>query len=285
MRGSETPSASPSVGSTFGPFRLDQLLGEGGSGVVFKATFLPDGSVCALKVLKTRVADDPVVLKRFEHEVRVATHVRHERLVPLLASGMFDGVPYLTQRLLPGPTLRQLIDANGRLSLPEICALVTDIASALGALHARDLVHRDVKPSNIIYDEEGQALLTDFGLSRGAAYTVLTAPGRVLGTLDYMAPEVIRGEPAGPASDIYALGCVVFEAARGEPPFARRSVFQVGLAHLEEEPADPLEGRGDAPAYLASAIRSALAKDPAGRPASASAYAGLIGVAAAETEG
>ena len=117
--------------------------------------------------------------------------------------------------------------------------MVGDVAAGLDALHRGGIVHRDVKPSNVMLREDGSAALTDFGLAKGAAYTVLTRPGQVLGTLDYLAPELVRGGEATPASDIYALGCVAFECLAGRPPFADRSLFGVGTAHLEDEPPDP----------------------------------------------
>ncbi len=152
--------------------------------------------------------------------------------------------------------------------------LITEIAGALSAVHAAGLVHRDVKPSNIILrEDDGSAALSDFGLAKGAGYTQLTRPGQIVGTLDYLAPERIMGEEATPASDVYALGCVAFECFSGQPPFAGRGPLQVGMAHLEETPPDPFEGRDDA---LCSAVLTPLAKDPAERPIPASAYADLL---------
>ena len=136
-------------------------------------------------------------------------------------------------------------------------------------------MHRDVKPSNIMLREDGSAALTDFGLAKGAAYTVLTRPGQVLGTLDYLAPELVRGEAATPASDVYALGCVAFECLAGTPPFADRSLFGVGTAHLEDDPPDP-----PAPADVARVLLRALEKEPAARPPTATMYAHLLRAAA-----
>ena len=124
---------------------------------------------------------------------------------------------------------------------------MAEIASALDALHAAGLVHRDVKPSNILLDEERGALLTDFGLAKRRDYSMLTAPGQMLGTLDYIAPEMLRGEEPGPSADLYALGCVVFECLAGKPPFGGLSMFEVGMAHLGDVPPDPCAERGDAP--------------------------------------
>ena len=141
-------------------------------------------------------------------------------------------------------------------------------------------MHRDIKTSNILLDEQGTALLTDFGLAKGRAYTALTKPGQVLGTLDYLAPELIRGEQATAASDIYAFGCVVYECVAGKPPFGHKTVFEVGVAHLEEEPADPGAGRRDWSPALSRPVLQALAKDPALRPPTATAFATMLQVAA-----
>ena len=125
--------------------------------------------------------------------------------------------------------------------------LAAEVGAGLDALHERGIVHRDVKPANILLDADGMAVLGDFGLAKGRAWTVLTRPGQVLGTLDYLAPELIRGEPAGPMSGLYALGCVLYECVAGAPPFAGRGILRIGMAHLEEEPGDPAAGRADIP--------------------------------------
>jgi len=163
---------------------------------------------------------------------------------------------------------------SSSLGLEELLRLVAEIGGGLDALHRQGIVHRDLKPSNILLRADGSAALTDFGLAKGPAYTVLTRPGQVLGTLDYLAPELVRGEGATPASDIYALGCVAFECLAGRPPLADRSLFGVGAAHLEDEPPDP-----PAPPEVAWALRRALAKNPAARPPTATAYAHLLRVA------
>ncbi len=150
------------------------------------------------------------------------------------------------------------------------------MASALDAVHAAGLVHRDVKPSNVLLDDGGGALLSDFGLAKHRDASVLTRPGQLLGTLDYLPPEVLRGAEPGPPADVYSLGCVAFECLAGHPPFAGRSVFEVGMAHLETQPADPVAGRPGASAGLGTAVVRALEKDPARRPAPAGAYGRLL---------
>jgi serine/threonine-protein kinase len=137
-----------------------------------------------------------------------------------------------------------------------------------------------VKPSNILVDDTGRALLTDFGSAKGAAYTALTSMGQVLGTLDYMAPELIKGSPATASSDIYALACVVFECIAGRSPFGHKSVLQVGLAHMDEEPPDPCADRPELPRSLSWAVLQGLAKDPAKRPQTATAYTNMLSMSA-----
>ena len=269
-------------GDVVGAFRLEAPIGEGGMGVVFRAVREPEGEVVALKLLRRELSHDDTYRKRFIHEARAATAVRNDHLVPILDAGDADGWSYLAVAYVDGPSLDQRIKADGPLPVEDVSRLTAHVADGLDALHRRDLVHRDVKPSNIMLDADGRAKVTDFGLAKGRAFTVLTKPGQVMGTLDYLAPELIRGKPATPASDIYALGCVVFECVAGRAPFADRPVLRVGLAHIEEEPPDPaaVAGRSDLPSGIGWATLRALEKDPAKRPPTATAYAQMISTAA-----
>ncbi len=267
-------------GGHLGPFRLESVLGEGGMGIVFLAVREEDGQRVALKVLKRELTHDETYRKRFVHEARAAGEVRNKHLVPVLDAGEADGRSYLAVDYVSGRTLEQRIEAESKLPIADTTQITSEVAAGLDALHNNELVHRDIKPSNIMLDEQGTALLTDFGLAKGRAYTVLTKPGQVMGTLDYLAPELIKGLPATPASDVYALGCVVFECLAGKAPFAEKSVFQVGIAHLEEEPPDPAAGRDDVPEGLSWAVLRALEKDPADRPPTATAYAQMISLSA-----
>jgi serine/threonine-protein kinase len=267
-----TPQRELEPGDAFGPYRLDGLLGEGGMGLVFKARREDDGEVVALKVMKAALVEDPVYTRRFLHEARSAAEVRHSGLVPILDSGTLDGRPFLAAAYVAGRTLEDRIRSDGVLSVDELLALADQIAAGLAALHEHGLVHRDVKSANILLGDDGTAALTDFGLAKGRAYTVLTRPGQVLGTLEYLAPELIRGDPATPASDVYAFGCVLFECAAARTPFGDRTGLQVGMAHLADDPPDPGAARTDWSPALSAALLEALAKEPAERPAPA-AYA------------
>ena len=262
--------------TVIGGYRLEHKLGEGAMGVVYLASPVAGGDPVAIKVLKRDLAVDDVYRHRFEHEVRAARGVSHPAVVPVLDAGEDGERHYLVMAYFPGRTLRQRITDEGPFEPDALVAMISQIAGALDALHAAGLIHRDVKPSNILIDDGGTAALTDFGIARGHAYTVLTRPGQVLGTLDYMAPEIIRGDAASTSSDIYALGCVCYECATGEAPFAHKSAFQVGVAHLSESPPDPRERRPDLPPGLSRAILKALLKEPDRRPATCLAYADLL---------
>jgi serine/threonine-protein kinase len=267
------------TGQILGPYRLERTLGEGAVGTVYRAVRIADGQVVAIKVLKEKLAADDVFRRRFAHEARAAQEVRHKHLVQILDTGEADGRPYLAVAFIGGGTLEDRL-ATGPLPLDDILRLAAGVGAGLDALHAGGLVHRDIKPSNVMLTEEGSALLTDFGLAKGPAYTVLTRPGQVVGTLDYLAPELIKGEEASPATDLYALGCLVYECVAGEPPFAGKGVLEIGMAHLDQEPPDPLRNRPDLPAGLTWALRQALAKEPNDRPPTATAFANMLSVSA-----
>lgn len=263
-----------------GPYRLEAVLGEGAMGLVYRGVREPDGETVALKVLKRALSRDEVYRQRFEREARVARQVRHTHLVPVLDAGDDSGAHYLAMAYVEGVSLEERIEREGQLPVEESVRIVAELASGLDALHAEGLVHRDVKPSNVMLDRNGTAVLTDFGLARGRAFTVLTRPGQVMGTLDYLAPELISGTAATPASDIYALGCVAYECVTSGPPFGGRAMFEVAVAHVEEEPPDPASGRPEVPSALAWGLLQALQKNPERRPTTARAYARMLEVGA-----
>jgi serine/threonine-protein kinase len=275
----ESPGRELEPGETLGPYRLEELLGEGGMGLVFKAVRESDGEVVALKVMRFELIDDPVFGRRFEQEARAAAEVTEPHLVPVLEAGQAEGRRFLASKYIAGGTLEDLLD-DGPLALSDTARWAQDVGAGLNALHEAGIVHRDLKPSNIIIDPEGTAMLTDFGLAKGRAYTVLTKPGQVMGTLDYLAPELIKGSPASPATDIYALGCTIYECVAGQAPFRDKQGIQVGLAHVAEPPPELSRFRDDIPPGFAAAVLSALAKDPADRPATAVEYGRRLAEAA-----
>jgi serine/threonine-protein kinase len=267
-------------GDALGGYRLEDRLGEGGMGLVFRAVREADGEVVALKVTKLAFADDEDYRRRFVHEARAAADVHHPNLVPILDAGDADGREFIAVQYVEGPTLQESIEREGVLDVEQLVDVARGLGGGLDALHERGIVHRDIKASNVLF-ANGVPLLTDFGLAKGPSYTVLTKPGQVLGTLEYLAPELIRGEPATAASDVYAFGCLLYQCVAGRTPFGDRSLFAVGIAHLDEDPADPAAGRAPWPEGLSAALLAARRKDAADRPASAGAYAALVERAAA----
>jgi serine/threonine-protein kinase len=251
-------------------------------GLVFKAHRDGDDRPVALKVLKRQLSGDFIFQQRFKQEARAAAEVHDRYLVAILESAESDGRHYIASDYVDGGSLTDRVAATGPLPVADVVRVVTEVATGLDALHEAGVMHRDIKPSNVLFDSDGTAMLTDFGLAKGRAYTVLTRPGQVMGTLDYLAPELIRGKPATPATDIYALGCVAFECVVGRAPFGDKSAFQVGLAHLDEPPPDPGAERPDLPAGFAAAVLRALEKDPEQRPATAGEYASLLRTASGE---
>ena len=263
-------------GDALGGYRLESVLGEGGMGLVFRATRAADGREVALKVLKLDLADDLLFQHRFRQEARAAAEVHEPHLVPIIEASEADGRHYLAVDYVTGGSLTAKIADSGTFAGDDVVRVVSEVAAGLDALHEAGIVHRDIKPQNILFSADGTAMLTDFGLAKGRAYTVLTRPGQVMGTLDYLAPELIKGEPATPFTDVYALGCVAFECVLGRAPFADKTLFQVGLAHLEEPPPDPCADRAELGPGFSAAVLSALEKSPGERPQSAGAYADVL---------
>lgn len=263
---------------TVGRFHLEELLGEGATGKVWRAA-APGGTTVALKVLRPELTQDEVFRRRFVHEARAAREVEHPHLVNVLDAGEVNGLLFTVMEFLEGDSLSARLRNDAPMAVEELVRIVGNIGSGLDELHKHGIVHRDVKPSNIILTARG-ATLTDFGLAKGRAYTVLTKPGQMIGTLDYMAPEIIKGEEATAASDVYALACVAFECLCGAAPFADRGVFQVGMAHLVDEPPNPVDIRSDVPEGIGWSVLQGLAKDPARRPPTATAFANLLRLAA-----
>jgi serine/threonine-protein kinase len=273
-----TTSRELESGDRLGEYRLESLLGEGGMGLVFKAVGA-DGKVVALKVLRRELGEDEVFKERFSQEARAAAEVHHPNLLPIYDAGEAEGRNYLIVRYAEGGSLDDRIRESGALKVDATITLAEQLAGGLDALHDAGLVHRDVKASNVVFDAEGNGMLTDFGLAKGRAYTILTRPGQVLGTAEYLAPELVRGERATPASDIYGLGCMVCECLTGKTPFSDKTLAQIVIAHLDEQPPDPSLERPEIGPDLGAATLIALAKDPARRPESAGAYAALLSAA------
>ena len=253
------------AGDRFASFVIEGVIGRGGMGVVYRArreTGLSD-RVVALKVIRPELATDDRFLARFRDEARRAASLEHPSIVPVYEADEHEGVPFIAMRLIQGRDLHALVQARGPLEPAAIVRIAEQIGSALDTAHASSLVHRDVKPQNVLIDEHQRAYLTDFGLVRTLdATSGHTAAGSVVGTLAYMAPEQLQGDRAVDGrADQYALACTLYEAACGAPPFARETDVQLVMAHRLEEPPS-LSSFSLEAALLDRPLGRALAKDP-----------------------
>jgi ABC-type branched-subunit amino acid transport system substrate-binding protein len=249
-------------GTTFAGYRIDELLGRGGMGVVYLAEDLSLERPVALKLIAPELAEDEHFRARFLRESRLAASLDHPSVVPVHEAGDEDGQLYLAMRYVEGTDLRTLLDREGTLAPERALAVLGQIADALDAAHRRALVHRDVKPGNVLLDEDGHAYLSDFGITKQLGGDS-TDTGRVVGTLDYLAPEQIRGEPVDGRTDAYALACVLYECLAGAPPFRRQTEAETLWAHMQDEHAT-LRDHPD----LDPVLRRALAKEKEDRYAS-----------------
>jgi serine/threonine kinase PknH len=265
-------------------YRLQRLLGEGACGFVFEADDGRGGSV-ALKILRPELANDATLRARFRREARLAQEIRSPHVAPILELGEAQGLTFLVLPLYPGGSLAARLRAHGPLGAGDTAGLAAQLARGLDELHDHGIVHRDVKPSNVLFAADGTAALSDFGLARASDSTRLTLDGQLLGTPHYLAPELIEGLEATPQSDLYALGCVLYECVAGTPPFAARRLTELGFAHLAEPAPDPRERCPELSADFALALLTALDKDPAARPTTATALARMLHVARSAAPG
>ena len=235
-------------------------------GVVYLAID-PSGRKVALKVLRDDVAIDPIYRERFRREGRMLAALNHPHVIPILGMGEIDGQLYIATRLTSS-TLKDLITA-GPISVDDAVTILAAVADALDAAHAAGVIHRDIKPANVLLDPGPRVYLTDFGLARDPTGFALTAPGQVLGTIDYMAPELLEGVRIGPATDIYALACLAVEVLTGQVPFPRDNDAATTYAHVMGEPPSVSERRPELPVALDDVIAAGMAKSPDDRPATA----------------
>jgi serine/threonine-protein kinase len=270
----------PVPGDAVGSYKLESQLGEGGMGRVFKAQG-PNGTV-ALKLVKSEMATDDTFLKRFRREAEVAQRIDHPNVVNVVETGEHEGLPWAAQQFISGGSLEERVDKWGALDLHQVIAIFMPIAGGLDVLHQNGLIHRDLKPGNILVDEHGTPFIADFGLAKDHQNqgTVLTRPGQALGSMDYMAPEQIRGETVGAPTDVYALACMMFELLTGQVPFADRIGMRIMWAHLQDEPPHPSDLNPALPRQVGDAILKGLVKDPAERPQSATEFMRAVEVAA-----
>jgi Protein kinase domain len=262
------------LGSEFVGYRIDELIGRGGMGVVYRAYDLRLKRTVALKLMAPELALDQSFRERFSREAELAMSLEHPNVVPIHDAGDIDGRLYLAMRDVQGTDLRALLRAEGALDPARALAVCGAVASALDAAHAKGLVHRDVKPSNVLLDASGHVYLADFGLTRrldeqgGAA-----GDGRSVGTPAYVAPEQIEGGQVDGRADVYSLGCLLYECLTGQTPFAG-SRLEVAWAHLEQDPPSASARRPDLPEAIDAVIGKAMAKEPGDRyPSCAAAIA------------
>jgi hypothetical protein len=273
-------TADPLVGTEVAGYAIESVLGRGGMGIVYVAHQRSPERRVALKLVNPSVADDGSFRERFLREAKAAAAIEHPHILPVYGSGDADGVLYLATRLIEGRDLASILREQAPLSAERALNVVTQIGSALDAAHARGLIHRDVKPGNILVvrpeaGEDEFCYLTDFGVSVWTtdAATTITATGRMVGTLNYAAPEQIDASRSVPASDVYSLGCVLFESLTGRPPFAGRNPAGTLYAHLNEPPPSVTSLRPDLPPAIDEVVARALAKSPVDRHPSARALA------------
>ncbi len=259
-----------------GPYELIAELGQGGMATVYRAYQRSTDRHVAIKVIHHTLASDPTWLERFQREARLIARLEHPHILPVYD---FDGrhrPPYIVMRYVSGGTLREVLQRK-RLTLPDVIRLLEQIAAALDYAHRQGIIHRDVKPSNIIFDGDGNAFLSDFGVARFTTEATLTASGVAVGTPTYMSPEQVEGRSdVGPAADIYALGLVAFELLTGQPPFVGENSLALMFQHLHDEPPSARALRPELPLAVDDVFRSALAKLPAQRFATATHFVQVL---------
>src|SRR3954451_9120815 len=261
------------VGSTFAGHRIEGRAGKGGMGVVYRATDLQLDRAVALKLVAPELAADEAFAERFKRESRLAASLDHPNVIPIYHAGEEDGLLYVTMRFVDGTDLADVLRRDRRLDPQRAVAITAQVGAALDAAHERGLVHRDVKPANILLQGD-HVFLTDFGLSKQAGSgDDLTETGAVLGTVDYMAPEQVQGGIVDGRTDVYALGCVLFQMLSGRVPFERPSPMAKLFAHASDDA--PL--LKDVPPELAAVVARAMEKDPGRRFQSAGELAQAAG--------
>src|SRR5258708_1382133 len=261
-----------------GRYRLDAVIGRGGMSTVYKAFDTVLERPVAIKLMHREIATDSDQLERFRREARAVAQLNHPNVVSVIDAGEEPlaedelagdhgpaGTPYIVLEYVDGETLKSVIRRSGPLEVPQALAYAIEVARALGAAHERQIVHRDVKPHNVLIDPEGGAKITDFGIARSLSEEGLTMAGRVLGTTDYVSPEQALGQPVTPQSDLYSLGIVLYEMLAGDVPFHGDSPVAVAMKHVREEIPDVQARRPQISAATASVVDRAVAKHLAHR--------------------
>ena len=265
-------------GDEIGGYRIEAMAGRGGMGLVYRARQRRPDRTVAIKVIAPELAADPAFRARFEQESATAAEIEHPNVIPVYEVGEEDDLLFIAMRFVQGVDLGRLLAQSGRLDPERTARLVSQVADALDAAHARGLVHRDVKPGNILVDERDHVYLTDFGLTKRTSDSRgMTQTGMFVGTVDYIAPEQVEGRRLDARADVYALGCVTYELLSGNVPFPRDSDIAKIFAHVND-PAPPLQ---DVPEPLARAVTRAMAKRPEDRYQSAGDFGRAVTAGAA----
>ncbi len=260
-------------GTELGGYRIEQQIGSGGMGIVYRVTNVALGRVYALKVLAPELAEDEQFRRRFQREMQIAASIDHPNVVGIHYAGEQDGFLFLAMDYVHGEDLRQLILRDGAVDPARAVGILTQVGFALDAAHAKGLVHRDIKPGNVlltIRDGDERAYLTDFGLAkRSSTLAELTVAGSIVGTADYMAPEQVRGDPSDVRTDIYALGCVFFQMLTGKVPYERDTTLATMFAHVNDPPPELEPPLVDEFPEFTPVVQQAMAKTPEDRYLSA----------------
>lgn len=261
------------IGKRLGPYAIQSLIGSGGMGSVYRAIDLNLQRAVAVKVLAPALASQPGWTERFRQEARIIASLRHPNIVEIYNFGEQDGLTYIVEELLAGPTLgdrlKEMAAQGQRFAREQVITIIKELASALDAAHAAGIIHRDIKPQNAIWDANGQLVLTDFGVARQMGTdSGYTQTGMIIGTPHYLSPEQAQGLPLTPASDVYALAVVLYELLTGQVPFDGDTPMRAVVAHIQSPPPH-LPPRPDLPPAVDAVVQQALAKDPAARFSSA----------------
>lgn len=272
----------PLIGRTVGHYVLQEKLGSGGFGTVYRAVHLRMRRICAVKILPPHLAQDPAFVQRFEREARLAAELHHPNIVGIYDIGEDSGFHYIAMPLLEGGPLSGIL-RSGRPPFERALAILRQLANALDHAHARGVIHRDLKPANIMVGPDGQVTLVDFGIARAAEAAAITATGAVAGTAAYMAPEAVMGGAAGPSVDLYALGVVAYELITGQPPFPGSDTPRVMFAQAYTPPPPARAIRPDLSPGVEAVLQRQLAKDPAQRFPSALAFVDALAATLSQT--
>jgi eukaryotic-like serine/threonine-protein kinase len=264
---------APPMQTIAGRYEVLDVLGRGGMGAVYRARDQLLERVVAVKVLPAEYADDPLLVERFEREARAAARLNHPSIVAVYDTGRDGTVRYIVMECVPGQSLAQLLNQRGALPVAEAVGIAAQVADALGVAHAAGIVHRDIKPGNVMVEPSGQCKVLDFGIARLAADAALTQTASLLGSAPYMPPEMSLGRPADARADIYSLGCVLYEMLTDRPPFRGDVAAAIINQHVNRPPSAPSELNPAVPAPVDALVLRMLAKDPADRPQSGSATA------------